>query len=179
MTFTFIIIAHTKEDAVSKGYDSFNVEPDETFHLNDNQSNVTSDSLLVTVLLLETQSLDRSRGEYGPGNETFHLNDSQSNVTSDSLLVTVLLLETQFLDRSRGEHGPGNLIWLSPRCITISGTLSHEVNPLASFTGDPDFDFHQPVQSSTPKAKQAKPKQPNLGKGKHASIVNCAKNVSI
>ena len=145
MTFTFIIIAHTKEVAVSngnmevnacfkKGYDSFNDEPDETFHLNDNQSNVTSDSLLVTVLLLETQSLDRSRGE----------------------------------------HGPGNLIWLSPRCTTISGTLSHEVNPLASFTGDPDFDFHQPVQSSTPN-KQAKPKQPNLGKGKHASIVNCAK----
>lgn len=90
MTFTFIIIAHTKEDAVSKGYDSFNVEPDETFHLDDNQSNVTSDSLLVTVLLLETQSLGRSRGEYGPGNETFHLNDSQSNVTSDSLLYLSL-----------------------------------------------------------------------------------------
>lgn len=101
MTFTFIIIARTKEDAVSngnmevnacfkKGYDSFNDEPDETFHLDDNQSNVTSDSLLVTVLLLETQSLDRSRGEYGPGNETFHLNDSQSNVTSDSLLYLSL-----------------------------------------------------------------------------------------
>ena len=142
MTFTFIILVHTKEDAVSngnmevnvcfkKGCDSFNGEPD----------------------------------------ETFHLDDSQSIVTSDSLLVTVLLLETQSLDRSRGEHGPGNLIWLSLRCTTISGTLSHEA-------GDPDFDFHQPVQSSTPN-KQAKPKQPNLGKGKHASIVNCAKIVPI